>query len=70
MTSFKIKGTTIPNQVRDIVCQWYKDTTDLMEIDLTDLAYLSNHYIAKILLWLVNISSGLTERLIAIKKLV
>jgi hypothetical protein len=41
-----------------------------MEIDLLDLSYLSDHYVTKMLSWLANIYLGLTEWLIAMKKLV
>jgi hypothetical protein len=41
-----------------------------MEIDLLDPSYLLDHYIAIMPSWLVNIYTGLTERLIAMEKLV
>jgi hypothetical protein len=37
------------------------DATDGMEIDLLDPSYLSDHYVAKILSWLVNLYTGLTK---------
>jgi hypothetical protein len=43
---------------------------DLMEIDYLDSDYLFNHYIAKILSWLAKINTSLTQRLMAIEKLV
>jgi hypothetical protein len=58
------------NQVRDVIVQYHGDTTDPMESDLLDLTYRADHYMAKILSWLVNIYTGLTERLIAMEKLV
>jgi hypothetical protein len=41
-----------------------------MEIDLLDPSYLSDHHVAKMPSWLVIIYTGLTERLIAMEKLV
>jgi hypothetical protein len=41
-----------------------------MEIDLLDPSYPPDHYIMKVLSSLMNIYTGLTERLIAMEKLV
>jgi hypothetical protein len=41
-----------------------------MEINLLDLSYISDHYVTKISLWLVNIYTSLTEQLTAMEKLV
>jgi hypothetical protein len=59
-----------PNQVLDVIVRWDGDATDPMEIDLLDPSYSSDYYIAKMLSWLVNIDTGLTERLTAMEKLV
>jgi hypothetical protein len=40
-----------------------------MGIDLVDLSYLSDHHVAKMQSWLVNVYTGLTERLTPIEKL-
>jgi hypothetical protein len=41
-----------------------------MEINLLDPSYPSDHYVAKMMSWLANIYTGLTEQLIAMEKLV
>jgi hypothetical protein len=58
------------NQVPEIFVWWPGDATDPIEIDLLDPSYLSNHYVAKMLSWLANISPSFTEQLIAMEKFV
>jgi hypothetical protein len=58
------------NQVRTGIIHWYRDATDPIEIDLLDLSFPCNHYVAKMPSWLVNIYPGSTETLIAMAKMV
>jgi hypothetical protein len=62
--------STTPNQKHDIIGSWHGDATDPIEINLRDRSYLSNYYIAKVLLWLATIYTSLTERLTALENLV
>jgi hypothetical protein len=58
-----------PNMVHDVIVHWDGDARDPMEIDISDPGYPTNYSVAKIL-WLANNYTRLTERLIAIEKLV
>jgi hypothetical protein len=66
----RISAFTTPNQMRDVIVQWHRDTLDPIEIDLLDPSYPSDHYVVKMPSWLANIYNDLTERLIAIETLV
>jgi hypothetical protein len=56
--------------VPDVNVRWHGDTTDPIEIDLLDPSYSSDYYVSKMLSWLANIYTGLTEQLTATEMLV
>jgi hypothetical protein len=51
--SISISGSAITNQVCNVIVLWYREPTDLMEIDLLDLACPSKYYVVKMPLELV-----------------